>query len=65
MPILDEHQRVTRSVRAFRWSDIQVSCHIECWEKRKISSAKERYAKMLAESLILLAVTFIGTYMAI
>jgi hypothetical protein len=49
----------------FRWSSTQVPFHTECWEKRKVSDAKKRHAKMFAESLILLTVALIATYVAI
>lgn len=65
MPILDDNQRVMQSVRMFRWSSTQVPFHTECWEKRKVSDAKKRHAKMFAESLILLTVALIATYVAI
>jgi hypothetical protein len=63
--IQDEGQRVMGEVRMFRLSDTLVPFHKDCWERRRISKAKRHYAKAFAESLILLAVAFVATYVAV
>jgi hypothetical protein len=64
-PIRNESQRVMESVRMFKWSDTFVPFHKKCWKKRQISEARRHYAKTFVESLILLAIALIATYIII
>jgi hypothetical protein len=49
----------------FGWSDTAVPFHRKCWDKRRTSKAKKHYAKAFAESLILIAVALIATYIVV
>ncbi len=49
----------------FRWSSTLVPFHKECWEKRRTSEAKKRYAKMFLESLVLIATAISAMYIIV
>lgn len=64
-PIEEESRRMMEEVRMFRWSSTLVPFHKECWEKRRTSEAKKRYAKMFLESLVLIATAISAMYIIV
>lgn len=64
-PIRNEKRKVMKEVRLFRWSATPVPFHKNCWEKRRVSEEKRRYAKTFVESLIVLVAALIVAYVMV